>query len=115
MTSTHEQDKYNVLKVDLDIKPPAEWITEWIETREIILSHFALEVKKVRYVPTKHGWHFWFHIDLEVNYDSMMMLQFMLGDDHNRCYFGLQRKGFKRFRGLFNLLFDKKRKIGEDE
>jgi len=106
-----KQEMFNVLKVDIDLKPPDLWLQNWMDTRDVILSYFGLEMKKIRYRPTEHGWHFWIHLDHEVDYDMMIMLQFILGDDTNRCYFGLQRQGFKRFRGKFNMLFSKKRRL----
>lgn len=101
-------DKYQVVKVDLDIQPPDDWLQEWIETRKNIIFSEGYEVTKVRYTPSKKGIHFWFHLDAEVNYDTLMKLQFLCGDDHARVWFGLQRRGFTKFRGLFNILFNRK-------
>jgi len=100
--------------LDLDVVPPDDWLQEWIETRKNILFFAGYEVTKVRMHPSQHGLHFWFHLDANVDYDTLMKLQFLCGDDHARVYFGLQRRGFKRFRGMFNILFNRKWRLDED-
>lgn len=101
------------LKIDLDVKPPKTWLNEWIKTRKLILKHYNYNIIKVVKHETEHGWHIWFHIEGKIPFNEIIKLQFILGDDHQRVYFNIQRKGFKKFRELFNILFSKKIK-GED-
>lgn len=115
MMELEESDKYRVLKIDMDIVPPDDWIKEWKETRTIIIMEYGHEVTKIRMQPSKKGLHFWFHIDPPVDYERLIKLQFLCGDDAGRVYFGLQRRGFKRFRGMFNILFNRKWRIDENE
>jgi hypothetical protein len=101
-------DTYKVLKIDIDVHIPLTWLEEWIETRKWICESNGLEVTKVRFEPTEHGYHVWIHLDREIDYELMAKLQFLCGDDHNRCYFTQQRKGFKKLRSKFNILFNRK-------
>jgi len=112
--SSTQSKLYNIAKVDLDIAPPDEWLKDWIETRKEILSYFGLEAVKIRIASTKRGLHFWFHLDRGVDFETLMKLQFLLGDDHSRVYFSRQRLGFKRFRDKFNILFSEKIEVGKD-
>jgi len=107
-------ETFQVVKIDLDIVPPDDWLNEWIETRKNILFFAGYDVTKIRMHPSKHGLHFWFHLDAAVGYDILMKLQFLCGDDPKRVWFGLQRRGFVRFRGLFNILFNKKWSLKEE-
>jgi hypothetical protein len=105
--------KTSILKIDLDVKPPEEWLQEWIETRKLILFAKGLDVTKIYKHPTEKGWHFWFHLSHPISFDEAIKLQFILGDDQQRVYFSLQRKGFTKFKHLFNILFSKK--LGESK
>lgn len=106
---------YYIAKVDLDVKPPANWLQDWIRTRVAILNALNLTTQKINQTETEKGHHFWFHLNQKVDFPTLMKIQFLLGDDHSRVYFSQQRLGFKRFRDKFNLLFSKKLKVDEDE
>ena len=107
--------KVQVLKIDLDIKPPEDWLNEWLETRRLILFSKGLDVAKIYRHETERGWHIWIHLSQPISFDEAMKLQFLLGDDHQRVYFTLQRRGFTKFKHLFNILFSKKLKQEEAE
>jgi len=113
--SSTQSKLYNIAKVDLDIAPPDDWLKDWIETRKEILSYFGLEAVKIRIASTKRGLHFWFHLDRGVDFETLMKIQFLLGDDHSRVYFSRQRLGFKRFRDKFNILFSEKIEVNRKD
>jgi hypothetical protein len=106
-----ELEGYNIIKIDIDFKPSEDWLKDWIETRKLILEYLNIGVYKVNKHESYNGLHFWFHLDKEIDYNTMLKLQFLLGDDHGRIWFGLQREGFIRFRSKFNMLFGKKYKV----
>ena len=101
-------DSYQVVKVDLDMTPPEEWLQDWIWTRKQIINTTGLYVTKVRMHPSRKGLHFWFHLNKPVDYNTEIKLQFLCGDDPHRVYFGIQRRGFTKFRSKFNILFNRK-------
>jgi hypothetical protein len=102
----------SVLKVDLDVKPPEDWLKLWVWTRERLLMLFNLSVEDVIKKETEKGYHFWFHIKEELSFEQVLRFQFLLGDDPARVYFGLQRMGFVNLRDRFNILFSKKVRRG---
>ena len=116
MTATRRLElKHSVLKLDLDFKPPEEWFREWLRTRLIILRAEGLKATKTCIHPTERGYHIWIHLNKPIPYEEQIKLQFLLGDDHQRAYFNQQRMGFTRFRSLFNILFEHKRQLTEEE
>jgi len=68
-------------------------------------------VKKVRFVETKRGHHFWFHIGKAVGKElddrRKAELQFLLGDDIVRAKYNFMREELDAF-DSFNALFSEK-------
>lgn len=85
----------DVLKIDIDIKVPEDWIEDWVNSRIAILnSYFDSEVvHEVIVKPSsKRGYHAWIHIDAgdpppgEIN-----KLQWLCGDDETRVSINQRR------------------------
>lgn len=105
-----------VLKIDLDIKPPKEWMVIWYVTRNLILEQLGYKVVKTIQKETQRGLHIYIHLDKPVDDETANMLQFLLGDDHTRVKINQWRieRGVKRWNKLFHrVLYKKKAKVVE--
>jgi len=105
-----------VLKIDLDIKPPDEWMTKWIQTRWAILGALGYPFAGLRMFETKRGLHIYAMLEKDVDDKTANMLQFLLGDDHTRVKINEWRikKGIKRWNKLFHrVLYRRKAKVIE--
>jgi DNA-binding transcriptional MocR family regulator len=105
--------KNNILKIDLDVKVPQEWLEKWFETRKIMLETLGYSVDRINWVETQKGYHVWIHLKNEVDFDTIELLQFLCGDDPKRVFFTLQRHIHTNDRQDFNLLFNFKIQISE--
>jgi len=104
-----------LLKIDIDVKVPSEWLSKWLDTRAVLLKHLGYHPLTMRVYSTKRGYHVFIRLKECVDYDELIRLQFLLGDDHKRVYFSLQRSGFVKYRLLFNVLFAEKYRIKFEE
>ena len=95
-----------VLKVDIDYKPPKEWLVLWESTRRGMLKAFDYSIMRVVKHETTKGQNYFIEIKEELTPEEMNMLQFLLGDDHTRVKINAWRieRGFKRW----NKIFDRK-------
>jgi hypothetical protein len=102
-----------VLKIDLDIKPPKEWIIFWWKTRQTILQQLGYTIKYFSKFETKRGMHIYITLEQDVSDETANMLQFLLGDDHTRVKINQWRikRGIPRWNKLFHkVLYRKKAK-----
>jgi len=101
-----------IFKVDVDVKLPKYYFKLFLKTRIAILKALNLKVIKVNYAETGKGYHFWFHVRSGVKLSDLdkCMLQFFLGDDHNRVNYNLIRVNSGLFR-QFNCLFSSKGEV----
>jgi len=95
-----------VLKIDLDLKPPEEWLQAWERKNEVILSLYGLKIKKVNRKETEKGWHYWYLVHRWLPAEEINKLQFLMGDDHTRVIINQWR--IKRGIPHWNKLFDRK-------
>ena len=106
---TRNQERFNILKVDLDLKVPQKLLQKWINTRKWLLKRLGYTVTKVNYCETEKGYHFWFHVKEDLTPQEIAELQFLLGDDHNRARYNFWRLQINTF-DKFNLLFNYKKR-----
>ena len=95
-----------VIKLDIDYKMEKELLKEFIETRIILLKHLGYNVIDYNYRKTKHGYHFWFIVDKDIEDKRLAEIQFLLGDDIRRAkfnFFRAKHNVFKHFNILFSL------------
>jgi len=115
--------KHEVLKIDIDI--PWETFEElkeaWEKTRALVFAHFNLTLKDIVYQKSQNGKvHVWIHVKTPrpLTPREKAVIQFLLGDDHNRSFLNLQRalRTPSKF-DSFNILFSKKvvKRSGEGE
>ena len=101
-----KREKY-VLMFDVDWKPPKEdWVRSWIELRKWVLREvWGFEVKEVYLDYTERGFHVWIHFlgPPGLDDETILMLQFLLGDDATRCKINHIKisRGFKDWNRLF--------------
>ena len=104
-------DKFNVVKIDIDITVPKAWMDEWVLTRKEWLTKFGIGVKEVIIRPSsKKGYHVWIHLTDYLSYNELEFVKFLCGDDCNRIWFHRQRTGFPS-RRFFDLLFSEKLRV----
>jgi len=98
-----------ILKVDVDVKMTPQYFKLFLKTRIAILKALKLKVIKINWCETEKGYHFWFHVSSrdKLNDFDRCMIQFLLGDDHNRVRYNMLRVGFDVF-SEFNCLFSGK-------
>lgn len=90
----------NTLKIDMDWIPPGEWLYHYVsqipvtltrfqikyaaaaKPRQDILTYRSIRVKTSR---SQHGLHIIIRLNGELDDETVNMLQFLLGDDRNRC------------------------------
>ena len=103
-----------VLKLDLDFKPPKEWLTEWMQTRWLMLEKLGHPMDETKTFPTKRGLHIYVKLQKDVDAETANKLQFLLGDDHTRVKINQWRikRGIKRWNKLFHkVLYRRKAKV----
>jgi len=104
-------ERYQVLKIDLDIKVRESWLKYWVYTRVQILNQNGIEVTNViTRKSARRGYHIWFHLRNSITYDQVEYYRFLCGDDTSRIWFHRQRRGFVN-RKFFDLLFSEKKRI----
>ena len=93
-----------VLKLDVDFKPPEDWLKLWIETRIKMLEYLKYKVKGYKIVETNRGFHAYFYLEHDVDDNTANMLQFLLGDDATRVKINVNRikRGVKYWNKLFS-------------
>jgi hypothetical protein len=96
-----------ILKIDVDVKMTPKLLDDFIETRKAILTTLNFEIRDIKYVETKKGYHFWFVVDKPLQVHRRAEIQFLLGDDHNRAFYNFVRANGDSF-DYFNALFSKK-------
>jgi hypothetical protein len=96
-----------ILKIDVDVKMTQKLLSDFIETRKAILTALNFEIRDIKYVETRKGYHFWFVIDKPLQVHRRAEIQFLLGDDHNRAFYNFVRANGDSF-DYFNALFSKK-------
>jgi hypothetical protein len=97
----------STLKIDIDVKVAKEELQLWICTRKLLLKHLGYTVNKVRVASSRKGYHIWIHVNEELTRYEVALLQFLLGDDHRRCYYNFIRCDLKHA-NKFNILFNRK-------
>jgi len=97
----------SIAKCDLDFKPDPLLLSEYIYTRKVIIVAMGYTPIKVNYVETEHGYHFWYHIQENLDDEDLVCLQFVLGDDLRRLEYNVLRLQANVF-NEFNCLFSKK-------
>ena len=105
-----------LLKVDLDIHPPEEWLKDWVKTRKAILKKFGLKPEYIKIFKTKRGLHIYIKINQELSDIQINKLQFLLGDDCTRVKINNWRieRGVPYWNKLFSkVLYRKKSKVVE--
>jgi len=96
----------SILKVDVDIKMDVVMLQRWVETRKRMLESMGYHVVDVNYRYTRHGMHFWFILQEQLDAYTRATLQFMIGDDHRRCFYNFYRARlgvFDHFNALFGV------------
>ena len=73
------------LKVDMDWRPPEDWMKEWHFEANWLLLHQGAHIKKRVVQLSKHGYHIRFCLGYEIGDEMALWLQFLLGDDRVRC------------------------------
>ena len=81
-------------------------------TKEAILNVYKLKAKKMILEESNKGFHLVVELDKDVDNDTMIELQFLLGDDVNRVFYNFMRKQYNddEITTYFNILFTKKYK-----
>jgi hypothetical protein len=95
----------NILKIDIDVKVSRTELELWVCTRKLLLKHLGYTVKKVKVTNSKKGYHIWIHLNESCTRYEIALLQFLLGDDHRRCYYNFLRCDL-RHANTFNILFN---------
>jgi hypothetical protein len=104
----------SIAKIDVDIRLDKALLQDFIKTRKAIIETLGLILNSVAYQKTKKGYHFWFTIEQELTNKQLCDLQFLLGDDQNRCKFNYLRLEANCFK-QFNVLFSWKEKKGGEK
>jgi len=103
----------SILKIDLDVKLPEEWLERWIETRYVLLRSMGYTVNRISRHETTKGQNFFIEINGYLSPTLTNMLQFLLGDDHTRVKINQWRieRGIEHWNKIFDRkLFRKKAK-----
>ena len=108
-------DCSDLMKLDVDIKVPNDFLEVWARTRRVIVEYIGYHIVDINVYESHRGYHVFIKFNECVPYDDYVLLQFILGDDVHRVYFTLQRKGFIKYRWNFNILFTDKLKIVKDD
>jgi len=106
----------SILKIDLDFKPPKDWMKEWIKTRKFLLKKLGYKPKYIEVFETERGMHIYIKIDEKLDDMEINKLQFLLGDDCTRVKINMWRieRGIPHWNKLFHeVLYRKKRKVIE--
>lgn len=91
------------LKIDCDWVPPKEYVAEYI--CRVIPSVVGDNVKRVKVLRSRRNLHFEITLNNHVDDDTVCKLQFLLGDDRNRCKMNYQRLIAGMTDGEWNKLF----------
>jgi len=95
-----------LLKIDIDFKPPKEWLDLWITTRTSILMMLGHRVERITSFKTKRGMHIYIKLCKDVDDETANMLQFLCGDDASRVKINMWR--ISRGIPFWNKLFERK-------
>jgi hypothetical protein len=109
-----------ILKVDIDLKKyifyyyfgTKEKMKLFFQTKEAILNIYGLKSERMVLEESNKGFHLIIELDKDVDNDTMIELQFLLGDDVNRVFYNFMRKQYNddEITTYFNILFTKKYK-----
>ena len=109
-----------ILKVDIDLKKyiffyyfgTKEKMKLFFMTREAILNIYNLKSERMILEESNKGFHLTIELNKNVDNDTMIELQFLLGDDVNRVFYNFMRKQYNddEITTYFNILFTKKYK-----
>jgi len=109
-----------ILKVDIDLKKyiffyyfgTKEKMKLFFMTKEAILNLYGLKSERMLLEESNKGFHLIVELDKDVDNDTMIELQFLLGDDVNRVFYNFMRKQYNddEITTYFNILFTKKYK-----
>ena len=95
-----------LLKIDIDFKPPKEWLDLWIATRISILMTLGHSIERITPFKTKRGMHVYIKLREDVDDETANMLQFLCGDDASRVKINMWR--ISRGIPFWNKLFERK-------
>jgi hypothetical protein len=102
------------LKIDCDWVPPREYVAEYV--CRVIPLVLGNDLKKVKIKRSRRNLHFIITLNKHVDDDTVCKLQFLLGDDRNRCKMNYQRLIAGMKNGEWNKLFvwsqNRKRLLG---
>lgn len=100
-----------LLKIDLDLHPPEDWLKDWIETRKIILQSMSLNVEYIKVFKTTRGLHVYIKVSNKLSDRKINKLQFLLGDDQTRVRINQWRieRGVKNWNKLFHKVIYRKK------
>lgn len=75
------------LKIDLDWKPPKDWLDKYLEYVGLVLSFIDLKPKSIscKDSPGGKGWHVTVELEEAISDMQALRIQFLLGDDRTRC------------------------------
>ena len=109
-----------ILKVDIDLKKyifyyyfgTKEKMRLFFQTKESILNVYGLKSERMLLEESNKGFHLTIELNKDVDNDTMIELQFLLGDDVNRVFYNFMRKQYNddEITTYFNILFTKKYK-----
>jgi len=103
-----------MLKIDLDVRPATQLLSEWIRTRKVLLKELGYTPKSIDWFETKRGYHVYILLEVDVSDAEANILQFLLGDDHTRVkinFWRIEHK-VKRWNKLFHdVLYRRKAKV----
>jgi hypothetical protein len=91
------------LKIDCDWVPPKEYVAEYIG--RVIPSVVGDNLKRVKVLRSKRNLHFVITLNKNVDDDTVCKLQFLLGDDRQRCKMNYTRMIAGMKNGEWNKLF----------
>jgi len=106
----------SILKIDLDIHPPKEWLDDWIRTRKMICWSMLYQVEAIDVFETTRGLHVYIRVKQKLKDEEINWIQFLLGDDHTRVKINQWRikRGMKHWNKLFHkVLYRKKAQVVE--
>jgi hypothetical protein len=105
-----------LLKIDIDMQPPKEWMDAWLNTRKLIIGHLGYTWLGHDIFTTKRGIHVYIRILEKMRDAEINKLQFLCGDDPTRVKINAWRieRGVKYWNKLFHdVLYRRKPKLLE--
>ena len=103
-----------LLKIDMDFKPPEEWLKKYLrQCGGLLTMKYGYDVESRKCFETKRGYHIYIKLKEDIDAETVNMLQFLLGDDRTRVKINQWRikRGIPRWNKLFaEVLYRKKAK-----